>query len=45
MLYEVITDQVFVARNLTEATSHLNARLKTGDVVLYENDLPDTFNE
>ncbi len=38
-------DQVFVARNLTEATSHLNARLKTGDVVLYENDLPDTFNE
>lgn len=37
--------KVFVAKNLTEATQKLNTMIQVGDVVLYENDLPDTFNE
>jgi UDP-N-acetylmuramoyl-tripeptide--D-alanyl-D-alanine ligase len=38
-------DQLYVARNLEDANGHLRPLLKAGDVVLYENDLPDTYNE
>jgi UDP-N-acetylmuramoyl-tripeptide--D-alanyl-D-alanine ligase len=38
-------DQLYVARNLADANDHLRPLLRAGDVVLYENDLPDTFNE
>ncbi len=38
-------DQLYVARNLEDANGHLRPQLKAGDVVLYENDLPDTYNE
>ncbi|MCL2433579.1 MAG: UDP-N-acetylmuramoyl-tripeptide--D-alanyl-D-alanine ligase, partial [Clostridia bacterium] len=34
-------DTLWQAENLTEATEILGAILKTGDVVLFENDLPD----
>lgn len=37
--------QLYVARNLEDANAHLRPLLRAGDVVLYENDLPDTFNE
>lgn len=37
--------QLYVARNLNDANEHLRPLLRAGDVVLYENDLPDTFNE
>lgn len=36
-------DKLYVAENLSDARQHLATRLKVGDVVLYENDLPDTF--
>lgn len=35
--------QLFVADSLTEANAHLRQFIKSGDVVLYENDLPDTY--
>lgn len=38
-------DQLYIARNLADANAHLRPMLKAGDIVLYENDLPDTFNE
>jgi len=38
-------DRLYVARNLTDANQHLMQIAKAGDVVLYENDLPDTYNE
>lgn len=38
-------NRMYVARNLTDANQHLMQIAKAGDVVLYENDLPDTFNE
>lgn len=38
-------DKLYVARNLEDANAHLRPLLKAGDVVLYENDLPDTYNE
>lgn len=37
------TDKVFLADSLTEARAHMATILKVGDVVLYENDLPDNF--
>lgn len=37
------TDCVFLADSLQTAHKHLATILKTGDVVLYENDLPDNF--
>jgi UDP-N-acetylmuramoyl-tripeptide--D-alanyl-D-alanine ligase len=37
--------KLYVAKNLTDATTHLRGIAKIGDVVLYENDLPDTYNE
>ncbi len=36
---------VRVVNSLFEANDYLRSYLKPGDVVLYENDLPDTFNE
>ncbi len=38
-------DRLYIAQNLTDANQHLMQIAKAGDVVLYENDLPDTFNE
>ena len=37
--------QIYVAKNLAEAQQQLAERLKPGDVVLFENDLPDNYNE
>ena len=37
--------QILVVNNLTEAQQHLGKRLKPGDVVLFENDLPDNYDE
>lgn len=37
--------QIYVAKNLTEATQQLEKHVKPGDVVLFENDLPDNYNE
>jgi UDP-N-acetylmuramoyl-tripeptide--D-alanyl-D-alanine ligase len=39
------SEQILVAQNLYEANNWLKTYLKSGDVVLYENDLPDTYNE
>ena len=37
--------QIIVARNLEEVKQHLATHLQAGDVVLFENDLPDSYNE
>ena len=39
------SQQLFVAKNLLEAQQELARISQPGDVVLYENDLPDTCNE
>jgi UDP-N-acetylmuramoyl-tripeptide--D-alanyl-D-alanine ligase len=39
------SDQVFVCESLNEANALLRERLQENDVVLYENDLPDSYNE
>ncbi|GHU62963.1 Mur ligase [Bacteroidia bacterium] len=36
-------NNIFPAATFKDAVIHLNSILKSGDVVLYENDLPDTF--
>jgi UDP-N-acetylmuramoyl-tripeptide--D-alanyl-D-alanine ligase len=38
-------DKIFVAKDFFEGNMHFQAIAKSGDVVLYENDLPDTYNE
>lgn len=38
-------NRVYVARNLFDANNWLKSYLQPGDVVLYENDLPDIYNE
>lgn len=38
-------DKIFVVNNLDEATNALQGFVKPKDAVLFENDLPDTFNE
>lgn len=38
-------DHLFVAANLNDANSYVYGRMEKGDYVLYENDLPDTYNE
>jgi UDP-N-acetylmuramoyl-tripeptide--D-alanyl-D-alanine ligase len=38
-------DNIHVVSSLFEANDHLQKSLKEGDVILYENDLPDSFNE
>ncbi len=35
--------QYFIADSLDEARAHLSSRLRVGDVLLYENDLPDSL--
>lgn len=37
--------QVFIAADFAEAQQQLKKRVKPGDVVLFENDLPDNYNE
>lgn len=39
------SEQVIVALNLEEVQHHLARRVQPGDVVLFENDLPDNYNE
>lgn len=39
------SDQIRVVRTLFEAQDIVRTSLSAGDVVLYENDLPDQFNE
>ncbi len=39
------TEKIYIAKNLQDAMQHLNGRMLAGDVILYENDLPDTYNE
>ena len=38
-------EQVFVVKSLAEASAQMGRMLKPGDVVLFENDLPDNYNE
>lgn len=35
--------QIILAESFADAQSHLSRLLRSGDVILYENDLPDTF--
>ena len=35
--------QLVLCHSLTEAADHVNQDIKDGDVILYENDLPDTY--
>ncbi len=37
--------QIIVALNLEEVKQHLATRVQSGDIVLFENDLPDNYNE
>ena len=37
--------QIYVVNNLDEAQQQLTKSVKPGDVVLFENDLPDNYNE
>lgn len=39
------SQQIIIALNLVEVRQHLAKLLKPGDVVLFENDLPDNYNE
>ena len=39
------SQQVIIAMNLVEVRQYLAKLLKPGDVVLFENDLPDNYNE
>lgn len=36
---------IFVAKTLEEASAQMGGILRAGDVVLFENDLPDNYNE
>lgn len=38
-------EKLYVCKNLQEANDKVKTIMQAGDVVLYENDLPDTFNE
>lgn len=38
-------ENIYVAQNFTEATQHISSFIKSGDVILYENDLPDTYEK
>ena len=39
------SQQIIVALNLEEVKQHLATHVQAGDVVLFENDLPDSYNE
>jgi UDP-N-acetylmuramoyl-tripeptide--D-alanyl-D-alanine ligase len=36
---------IYIAADLKDGQKHLDSMLRAGDVVLYENDLPDNYNE
>lgn len=36
-------NQIYVAQNFKDAVNHLSTMTRSGDVLLYENDLPDTY--
>ena len=36
--------KIFVVANLEEATNKIATFVKSGDIILFENDLPDTYN-
>lgn len=38
-------NKLYIAKNISDAFSKLSEIIELGDVVLLENDLPDTFNE
>lgn len=38
-------DKLYIAKDFNDANQHLQTITQTGDVVLFENDLPDTYNE
>lgn len=38
-------ENIFVAKTLDEASAQMGGMLRIGDVVLFENDLPDHYNE
>jgi UDP-N-acetylmuramoyl-tripeptide--D-alanyl-D-alanine ligase len=38
-------EKLFIAKNLNEAIAKVTEIAVAGDVVLYENDLPDTYDE
>lgn len=38
-------ENLIIMRSLEECTRKLNAMMRSGDVILYENDLPDNYNE
>ena len=38
-------DRIIVVSDLNEATARMGQLVKAGDVVLFENDLPDNYNE
>ena len=38
-------DNIFVVNSLDEATSRIQNIAKPKDIVLFENDLPDNYNE
>ncbi len=42
---EYPSQQIIVALNLEEVKQHLATQVKAGDVVLFENDLPDNYKE
>ena len=42
---EYPNQQIIVALNLEEVKQHLATQVQAGDVVLFENDLPDNYNE
>lgn len=39
------SERIYIVRDLTEATSKLQQIIQAGDVVLFENDLPDLYAE
>ena len=39
------SQRIIVALNLEEVKQHLATQVQAGDVVLFENDLPDSYNE
>ncbi|MBM3239094.1 UDP-N-acetylmuramoyl-tripeptide--D-alanyl-D-alanine ligase [Candidatus Poribacteria bacterium] len=38
-------EKIIIAKSLAEASERMREIVKPGDVVLFENDLPDTYNE
>ncbi len=36
-------DNLYIAKNLTDANAHLSTITKKGDIILFENDLPDVY--